>query len=653
MADIGYVALLLGLIAAAYAAAAFAFGAWKMQPTLLESARNSLLAVCGLITVAVGIMLYALLTHQFQIEYVAQYSSTDMPLVYLITSLWAGSEGSLLFWAWLLSVFAAIVVLTPRTIGKELVPAAASVIMLTQGFLLILLLSASNPFTTLTYTPLEGNSINPLLENIGMVLHPPIHFISYAAFTIPFAFAIAALIKGKLGDEWLIAIRRWALFAWLVLGVSLIIGAWWAYVELDWGGYWGWDPVENAGLMPWLVITAFLHSVKMQRRRGMFKVWNLLLIVLAFSLTVFGTFINRTGIGQHSFPESPETILISNLVLSFLAIVLVATIVLVFFRRHQLRSETEMDSLISRESTFLLNNLLLLGATLVIFVGTMLPTISERLMGSAISVGPAFFNSVNAPLFLATILLAGVCTVIGWRKASNSNLIRSFLRPLIAAAVLGVLLFALGMREVPALVAFPLLLFVLFTIFAEWFRGTQSRSRIKNENYLIAFPRLIWSNKPRYGGYIVHLGILILAMGVAGSSVYDSEATANIAQGESLTVSGYDIQFNGLTFSSAPDREWIVTADVTIYKDGKEVGNLTPQKWLEPTYGVVTESSIRSTLLDDVWVTLQSWDETDNAAATLRVLVNPLVLWIWIGGVVVLLGGLIALWPERRALAAG
>ncbi len=650
MADIGYIALFLALLAAAYAAAAFAIGSWKKRPPLIESARNSLLAVCGLMTVSVGVLLAALLTHQFQIEYVYLHSSTDMSTVFLVTSLWAGSEGSLLFWAWLLSVFGVIAVMARRSIGRELVPYAAAVIMFVQAFIIILILASSDPFTTLSFTPIEGTSLNPLLENIGMILHPPIHFISYAAFTIPFAFGMAALFTGRLGDEWLITIRRWTLFAWMALGISLIIGAWWAYVELNWGGYWGWDPVENAGLMPWLVATAFLHSVKMQQRRGMFKTWNIVLIILAFALTVFGTYINRTGIGQHSFGETPESIIISNLVLSFLAIIVIVATGLLIYRRRQLKGETELESFISRESTFLITTWMLVGAAAAVFVGTMLPSISEGL-GSEIVVGPDFFNQVNAPLFLAIITLAGICTIIGWRKASNRNLIRNFLWPSAAALVLAVALFAFGIREVTSLVAFPLLLFVLLTILSEWFRGTRSRSHVKKENPLLAFPRLIWSNKPRYGGYIVHLGILILAMGIVGSSVYDTETTATLAQGESVTLSEYNIRYDGLEVSSAPGREWIVTADVTILKNDKEEGTLAPEKWLEPIYGIVTESAIRSTLTDDVWVTLESWGENIENA-TLRVLVNPLVLWIWIGGAVVVLGGLIAFWPERRSITA-
>jgi cytochrome c-type biogenesis protein CcmF len=648
MADIGYIALLLALLVAVYSAATFAIGAWKKHPQFIESARNALLATCGLITVSVGIMLYALITHQFQIEYVAKYTSTDMPLVYIISSLWAGSDGSLLFWAWLISIFATIVVLSKRGIGRELVPYASSVMMIIQVFFLVLLVSVSDPFVTLSYVPVQGTGLNPLLENVGMVIHPPLLLAGYVGFTVPFAFAVAALLKGKLGDEWIVTTRRWTIFTWLILGMGLVIGAWWAYVELGWGGYWAWDPVENAGLMPWLMATAFLHSVKMQRRRGMLKVWSMVLIILTFGLAIFGTFLTRSGIlsSVHTFGES----ILGPFFLTFLGIVLFGSLGLVFYRRSQLKSETEMESLVSRESTFLLNNLLLVGATLAIFIGTMFPLISEVFGGSEVSVGAPFFNQVNGPIFLAVIFLAGICTLIGWRKASTKNLIRNFLWPLAVALVLAIILFAFGVREVTALVAFPLCLFVLLTILFEWFRGTRSRHQIKSENYIQAFLNLIWSNKPRNGGYIVHLGIIILAMGIIGSSVYDVEADAVLLPGESMTINEYSLTYENLDYYTTPSRE-MVAAELTVSSNGKELTSLRPEKIFHYSYQQpVTEVAIRSTLVEDLYVILVSWDE--SGAAAFKVLVNPLVIWIWIGGTVVVLGGLIAFWPKRRAKPA-
>ena len=646
MADIGYISLALALIFAAYAAVTYIAGQRNSHQQLLESARNGLLVCAGLMTVAVGIMLYALLTHQFNIEYVANYTSSDMSPVYLVSALWAGNDGSLLFWAWLLSVFAVIVVLTRRNTGRELVPYASAVLMAIQAFFLVLLLFVSNPFQTLPFTPAEGSGLNPLLENAGMILHPPTQLAGYVAFSIPFAFAIAALLKGKLSDEWIIATRRWTIFAWLILGIGIIFGAWWAYVELGWGGYWAWDPVENASLMPWLVATAFLHSVKMQRRRGMLKIWNMILVTLAFSLSIFGTFLTRSGIlsSVHTFGESA----LGPFFLTFLIVFLLGALALIIYRRRQLKSETEMESFISRESTFLLNNLLLVGAAFAVFLGVVFPVLAEWVRGVEISVGAPFFNQVNGPIFLAVILLAGICTLIGWRKASSRNLMRNFLWPLVAALVFAAVLFASGIREAAALVAFPLLVFVLLTILSEWYRGTRSRHQTKSENYFKAFFNLIWSNKPRYGGYIVHLGILLLAMGIVGSSVYDTETDAVLRQGETMDINQYHITLDNLDYYTTPSRE-VVSATLSVTNAGHPLGILTAEKYFHYSYQQpVTEVAIRSTLTEDLYVILLSWDE--SGAFAFKALVNPLVSWIWIGGGVLVLGGLVALWPERRRL---
>jgi cytochrome c-type biogenesis protein CcmF len=512
--------------------------------------------------------------------------------------------------------------------------------MATQAFFLILLLAVSNPFHELAFAPSEGIGLNPLLENPMMIIHPPILLAGYVGFTIPFAFAIAALMMRRLSDEWLIKIRKWTLVAWLFLGVGNIIGAWWAYVELGWGGYWAWDPVENAGFMPWLVATAFLHSIMMQRRRGMLKVWNMMLIIFTFSLAIFGTFLTRSGIlaSVHTFGESA----LGPFFLVFLGIVLFGSLGLLFYRRNQLKSEAEMESLVSRESTFLLNNLLLVGAAFAIFLGTIFPVLSEAVRGVEISVGAPFFNQVNGPIFLAIIFLAGICTLIGWRRASTKNLVRNFLWPL----VLAVVLFAAGIRSGTALVAFPLCFFVLLTVLSEWFRGTRARRQLKSENYLTAFLNLVWFNKPRYGGYIVHLGIIILTVGIVGSSAYDVEQEAILLPGESMTINNYSLTYEDMDYYTTPSRE-VVTATLSVSNEGKSLGNLTPEKYFHFNYQQpVTEVAIRSTLAEDLYVILVNWDET--GATAFKVLVNPLVNLIWIGAGFVVLGGVIAFWPERR-----
>ena len=646
MAEIGYIALFLALVTSVYSAIAYIFGRRQRRLALLQSAKNSLLAASGLVLISVAILLYAIITHNFQIEYVAAYTSRDMSLSYLLSALWAGNDGSLLFWAWLLSIFAVMVVLQRRDTGKELIPYASSIIMLTQSFFLILLLTVANPFHELSFLPAKGRGLNPLLENPGMLFHPPALLVGYVGFTIPFAFAIAALLTRRHGDEWIIAIRRWTLLSWLLLGIGNLIGAWWAYVELGWGGYWAWDPVENAGFMPWLVATAFLHSVMMQRRRGMLKVWNMVLIILTFSLAIFGTLLTRSGIlsSVHTFGESA----LGPFFLTFLGITLFGSLGLLYYRSEDLKNEAKMESLISRESTFLLNNLLLVGAAFVIFLGTVFPVISEAVWGVKVGVGPPFFDQVNGPIFLATILLAGICTFIGWRRASTKNLVRNFVGPLVAAIILGIVLFVVGVREWYALITFSGCLFVLYTILYEWFRGTRARHHMRAENYLKAFWGLIWANRPRYGGYIVHIAIVLMAIGITGSSMYDVEKEVTLTLGESMTIENYTLIYDNIDYYETESKQ-VVTASLSLYNEGKPIGKLIPEKYFHRSYEQpVTEVAIYSTLLEDIYVILIGWDETGTTA--FKVLVNPLVNWIWLGGLVFTIGGLIAFWPERRQL---
>ena len=534
--------------------------------------------------------------------------------------------------------------------NRELVPYASSVVIATEAFFLILLIFVSNPFHIELPAPAEGMGLNPLLENPGMIFHPPTLLAGYVAFTIPFAFAMAALITRRLGDEWIKGVRRWTLLAWLFLGIGNIFGAWWAYVELGWGGYWVWDPVENAGLMPWLVGTAFLHSIIMQRRRGMLKVWNMVLIILTFNLCIFGTFLTRSGIlsSVHTFSESA----LGSFFLAFIGIALVGSLGLLFYRWEHLKSEAEMDSLVSRESSFLLNNLILVGAAFAIFLGTVFPVISEAVRGVKITVGEPFFNQVIGPIFLALILLTGICTFLGWRRASAKNLIRNFLYPLVGALVMCLVLFLVGIREWYALTLFPLCAFVACTHLFAWYREVRARRHLRRENPLKAFFGLIGANKPRYGGMIVHLSIILIAIGVIGSSFYQVEKEAALLPGESMTITSrltdkdYTLTYEGMSSYDTQSKS-VVTATLSVYNGEKLVDVLTPEKYFHGSYQQpVTEVAIRSTLLEDLYVILAGWAE--DGTTTFKVLVNPLVIWIWIGGGVLLLGGLIAFWPERR-----
>ena len=644
MANIGYITLLLALAAAIYSAITFVFGARGRHPRLIESARGSLLAVFGLVSISVAILVHALVTHDFQIEYVTSYSSYDTPLLYLISALWAGNAGSLLLWAWLVSLLAAIVILQKHDRSRELVPYASTIIMTTEAFFLVLLLLVANPFHRLAVAPADGMGLNPILENPWMIIHPPAVLAGYVGFTIPFAFAIAALLTGRLGDEWLIAVRRWILLAWLFLGIGNIIGAWWAYAELGWGGYWAWDPVENAGLMPWLVATALLHSIMMQRRRGMLKSWNMVLIVMTFSLSIFGTFLTRSGFlsSVHTFAEFSLGIFF----LVFIGVTIIGSMGLIYYRSEELRSKAEMESLVSRESTFLLNNLLLVVAALAIFVGTIYPLISQVVHGARIGLRASFFNQVSGPIFLAVVLLTGICTLIGWRRISLKGLMRNFLWPVVGAVILGIGLFLLGIREWPALIAFILVGLVLFTILYQWFRETRARHLSQEENYGKAFWSLLRANRPRYGGYLVHIGILLIATGVIGSSFYNVEKEVSLAPGESITVKNYTLIYQNMDRYQTQSK-LVVSAPLSIYNDGKLLGKLVPEMHFHQNHRQpVTEVAIRSTLLEDLYVVLIGWD--DKGTAAFKVLVNLLVDWIWIGGGVLAMGGLIAFWPTRQ-----
>lgn len=645
MADIGYIALFLALAVSVYSAIAYMLGGRSRDPVLLTSARNGLLASFGLVTVSVAALLYSLVTHDFQMEYVASYTSRDLSTGYLFSALWAGSEGSLLFWAWLLSIFATVMVLQKRTVAKELVPYASAIVMVTQAFFLVLLLFVSNPFHKLSFIPADGRGLNPLLENPGMLIHPPMLLAGYVGLTIPFAFAMAAMLTGRLGEAWLIAVRRWALIAWLFLGVGNLLGAWWAYVELGWGGYWAWDPVENASLMPWLVATAFLHSMMMQRRRGMLKVWNMVLVTLTFTLSLLGTFLTRSGVlsSVHAFSGSP---VLGTMFLIFIGVALLGSLGLLYYRNEDLKSESDMESLVSRESTFLINNLLLVGSTFAVFIGTFFPLISEAVRGVKISVGPPFYNQVNAPIFLALVLLAGICTLIGWRQASVDNLLRNFLGPLVIAFIIGIVLFLFGMREWVAIIAFIVSSFVLLTILYEWFRGTRARHKIRNENYLKAFWGLIGANRPRYGGYIVHIGIVLLAIGITGSSLFDVSKEVSLKPGDSITFQKYALTYDKLDQYSTASKN-ITTATISVSSGGKPIGRLTPEKYFPFNFdNAVSEVAIRSTLVEDLYIILISAEEDGTTA--FKFIINPLVSWMWIGGWVFIAGGLIAFWPERR-----
>jgi len=585
----------------------------------------------------------AFITRDFSVQYVAQYSDRDMDIFFTFAAWWAGQAGSILLWAWILSIFAAFLVLQNKAQHRELLPHAIGVMMAILAFFLGVMIFAANPFERLPFAPADGQGLNPMLQNMGMFFHPTTLYLGYVGFTVPFAFAIAALITGRLGDEWIRSTRRWTLFAWFFLGMGNLFGAQWAYVELGWGGYWGWDPVESASLMPWLVGTAYLHSVMIQQRRGMLKVWNMVLIILTFLLSIFGTLLTRSGIlsSVHTFSQSA----VGPLFIALIGLLIVFSFGLLFDRLPKLRSDNELDSLVSREASFLVNNLLLVGIAFAVFWGTVFPLISEAVRGVKITVGPPFFSTVTGPILLAMVVVMGICPLIGWRKATLDNLLWNFLYPMVGALVLVPILFAIGVRAPYALAAFAASGFVLGSLLLEFVRGVRARHRSSGQGYVKALFSLIWGNKPRYGGYVIHLGVILIAVGVAASQFYTTSVEETLRAGESLNIRQYTLTFKGMEQFNTRTRR-VTAASLDVFENGKKIDTLTSTKmFYKQEENPTTEVAIRTTLLEDLYIIFASWE---GDMASFKVLVNPMIVWIWIGGVVMLMGTVVAYWPDAR-----
>ncbi|MDP6084718.1 MAG: heme lyase CcmF/NrfE family subunit [Nitrospinota bacterium] len=651
MGDIGYFAVWLGGALAGYSMAASLWGGLRKRPLWVESAKNGVFALAVVTTIAVLALEVGLLTDDFSLNAVAATSSRSLPIFYKVTSFWGGQAGSLLFWAWLLSLYSAVALYTNRDRNRELIPYVVTTLTATSAFFLALLIFFDNPFSILTPIPADGRGLNPLLQDPGMVIHPPNLYLGYVGWTVPFAFAIGALVTGRLGEEWIRATRRWSLIAWGFLGVGNLLGSWWAYRELGWGGYWGWDPVENAAILPWITGTAFLHSVMIQEKKGMLKVWNLILIIMTFTLTIFGTFVVRSGVisSVHAFAQSALGYYFGV----FLFLVIASSLALVFWRMDRLQARNHLDSMLSRESAFLINNLILVGAAFSIWWGTIFPLVSEAVTGTRITIGPPFFNRVNVPIGLVLILLVGVGPLIAWRRASPAQLKKHFLTPLAVGFGTGLILFALGMRSFYALLSFSLIAFVLVTIVDEFYRGTRARQRIAEESAAVALVNLTRRNTRRYGGYVVHLGMMAIFVGITGSSAFQTQVESTLRPGELTQVKDYWVEFERL--GSRQDALLQATsADLRLRKRGREIGVLRPERRLyrnpeQPT----TEVAIRSTLAEDLYVILAAANE--DGSATFRFYINPLVSWIWIGGAIFVLGTLICLWYEpgtKRARGA-
>jgi cytochrome c-type biogenesis protein CcmF len=646
LADIGYGFLLLILATALWATVA-SFSARKGHPGLLASARNALLITAALSTLAAAVLFVLLFNHDFEVRYVYEHVSTYLKPAYVLAAFWAGLEGSQLLWLWMLALFTAILVLRRPTWDRELRPYAMAFLALTQAFFALLLISLTNPFELLASVPAEGVSLNPLLQNFWMIIHPPIIFAAYALWTIPAAYALAALVTGRLDAVWLRGTRRWTLAAWAALGVGILVGAWWAYLELGWGGYWGWDPVENSSLIPWLVGTAFVHSAIIQERRDMFRAWNVLLVVFTFVLTVFATFVTRSGLIQsvHAFAESP----IGYWYLGFMLLLLAVTVGLVLARGRELKGEGELGDLLSREFVFLVTNLLLVGSSSAVLLGTLWPTFTEALRGITSSLGPENYNRLIGPLGLLLVLLIGICPLVDWRKISGQRLLRNMWVQGVVAVLTAVALVVTGEKQIWALVAFTVTAAVAATVVLQLTQGIVARMRSARENPFVATARAVANNRRRYGGQIIHLSVLLIVAGIIGSQSGQSEVQVALAKGESVDVQGYTLTYKDFTYQQTEEggNKILNRAVLDVYRNGRKLATIEPERNLHSNVqGAVTEVALRSNLKEDLYVVLASL-EPDGLAA-FQVLVTPMVLWLWIGGMVLIVGTLVAAWPARK-----
>jgi cytochrome c-type biogenesis protein CcmF len=646
MPELGRAALVVCLGLCVYAAAAGALAAHLRRRRLAVSAQNALVAAFGAALVAAGVLLVGLVRHDFTLTYVAQHTSRKLPTIYTISAFWGGQEGSLLLWLLVLTGYSTAAVLLDRHAGRELLAWVVPVLGVVGSFFALLLVAVASPFATQP-APADGAGLNPSLQNPYMVAHPPFLYLGYVGLTVPFAFAIGALLARRTDERWIVATRRWTLLAWGFLGVGQLLGAHWAYVEVGWGGYYAWDPVENAALMPWLAATAFLHSVMVQEKKGMLKVWNMLLVIMAFGLSLFGTFLTRSGVlnSIHSFTQSS----IGPWFLGFICLVVVASLALVFARLPLLRSKTRLESLVSREATFLYNNLLLVALTLTILWGVTYPMLKEALTGEAVTVGRPWYDFFLRVFGLPLLLLMGIGPLIAWRRASTRSLLRTLVWPTGIALVCGGALIAAGAgSSLPGLIAYTFSAFVLASIVLEFTRGTRARRALSGSSWPTAFGELVARNRRRYGGYVVHAAVVLLAVGIAGSSAYQTVKDAKLKPGQSVEVADYRLTSRGLVQRRAANHTE-VRALVDVYRDGHFLGTMRPGKNSYPAEQQVSnEMAIRTDWLRAEDLDVISEQINPDGTVFFRILKKPLVNLIWLAGLVFVGGSLIALWPDAR-----
>ena len=648
MENLGSLAILLAFSVALYATVASVIGGIRRKPFLVVSGQRAVYSVWVLITLASGILVYSLMTGDFRFAYVAEHSNRSMPMLYKFAAWWGGQEGSLLFWSWLLSTYAAVVVFTNRRKHRDMMPYVVGVLTTVQSFFLLLNNFIANPFQMLATDKLivavpDGNGLSPLLQYPAMAIHPPMLYLGYVGFAVPFAFAIGSLITRQPGDGWIHTTRRWTLVTWLFQSTGVLLGAAWAYHVLGWGGYWGWDPVENASLLPWLSGTAFLHSVMMQEKKGMMKVWNIVLISATFFLCILGTFMTRSGFVEsvHAFARSS----IGKYFVTFLALGIAATIYLILDRLDYLKSEAQLESVISRESSFLFNNLILLASCFAVLWGTLFPTISEAVSGSRISLDADWYNRLMVPIGLFLLFLTGVGPLFAWRRTSTESLRRNFQWPGIAALVLVGALVAAGMRHFYALISFGFCLFVALTVIMEFYKGARSIAAKNDMNLLRATVELTHRNTRRYGGYLVHMGVVLIFVGVTGHA-FNLNEVKELNKGDSMQIGAYSLKMVDLQQDENENYQWH-RATMQVTKNGAPLGILLPEKrFYKASKQGTSEVGVRPRLNEDLYLNFGGMSD-DNQRAVIQAYVLPLVTWIWIGGLVLIGGTLVCLVPSK------
>jgi cytochrome c-type biogenesis protein CcmF len=666
VAEFGFGILVIAFVISLFGAVAAIYGGIKKNNAWVESARLAMMLTFPLITLAALSIIYLLVTNHYEVNFVYAVTSNSMPMYLKITALWGGQAGSLVFWSWLMSAFATAATLRKWDRDREFLPWVIATALITLAFFLFLPIFLENPFArswtsssgatiismfqpagASLYFPSDGNGLNPLLRHIGMIIHPPMLYLGFVSMTIPFSFGIAALITGRTDDRWIRLTRRWALVAWLFLSLGLVLGMRWAYDVLGWGGFWGWDPVEIAALMPWLTGTAFLHSVMIQEKRGMMKRWNMILIILTYSLVIFGTFLTRSGVlsSVHAFAQSS----IGPVFFTFIGITFSISLGLLLYRWNDLKDEGQMTSVLSREALFLLNNLLFMGILVFCFWGVIFPLVSELFTGQQVTVGPPYYLQTTGPFFGGLLFLMGIAPLAAWRHSTAKTLGRAIWKPFLVSLIVPVAVFIGGIHSIIAVVAFWLVAFVGCVTLYEYGRAVLARHRATRESLPVSLWHLAGRNRRRYGGYTIHLGVIMMALGIIGVEMFQTSTQGTVAQGQSMTVGNYAITYDSLTIWDTNDGRNVARAVVTISQNGKVVTQLYPRRdYYYESQQSMTIPGVRRTAADDLYVLLVDWQPITSQGATFKIYHNPLINWLWFGAYVFILGTLIAAWPDRE-----